>query len=135
MWQFEADKSVRKVGDTLASGIHGKIHEVEQDNSAVEAAHRSEIVVESAVRHYSHHRQNNANKPFEKVSKLEHEAQVADTKLHYEKTQQEHPEMKKQRPNMNKHYQKQAIKKDYAAARKSGFPTKGGAGPASRALS
>lgn len=121
--QFEADKSVRKVGDTLASGIHGKIHEVEQDNSAVEAAHRSEIVAESAVRHYSHHRLNKANKPFEKVSKLEHEAQVADTKLHYEKTQQEHPEMKKQRPNMNKHYQKQAIKKDYAAARKSGSQT------------
>ena len=121
--QFEADKSVRKVGDTLASGIHGKIHEVEQDNSAVEATHRSEIVAESAVRHYSHHRQNKANKPFEKVSKLEHEAQVADTKLHYEKTQQEHPEMKKQRPNMNKHYQKQAIKKDYAAARKTDAQT------------
>ena len=123
--QFEADKSVRKVGDTLASGIHGKIHEVEQDNSAVEAAHRSEIVAESAVRHYSHHRQNKENKPFEKVSKLEHEAQVADTKLHYEKTQQEHPEMKKQRTNMNKHYQKQAIKKEYAAARKAGSQTAG----------
>lgn len=123
--QFEADKSVCKVGDTLASGIHGKIHEVEQDNSAVEAAHRSEIVAESAVRHYSHHRQNKANKPFEKVSKLEHDAQVADTKLHYEKTQQEHPEMKKQRTNMNKHYQKQAIKKEYAAARKAGSQTAG----------
>ena len=121
--QFEADKSVRKVGDTLASGIHGKIHDVEHDNSAVEAAHRSEIVAETAVRHYSHHKKSQANKPFEKVSKLEHEAQVADTKLHYEKTQQEHPEMKKQRPNMNKHYQKQNIKKEYAAARKSGSQT------------
>ena len=121
--QFEADKSVRKVGDTLASGIHGKIHEVEHDNSAVEAAHRSEIVAETAVRHYSHHKKSQANKPFDKVSKLEHEAQVADTKLHYEKTQQEHPEMKKQRPNMNKHYQKQNIKKEYAAARKSGSQT------------
>jgi len=121
--QFEADKSVRKVGDTLASGIHGKIHEVEHDNSAVEAAHRTEIVAETAVRHYSHHKKSRANKPFEKVSKLEHEAQVADTKLHYEKTQQEHPEMKKQRPNMNKHYQKQSIKKEYAAARKSGSQT------------
>ena len=121
--KFETDKSVRKVGDTLASGIHGKIHEVEHDNSAVEAAHRTEIVAETAVRHYSHHKKSQANKPFEKVSKLEHEAQVADTKLHYEKTQQEHPEMKKQRPNMNKHYQKQNIKKEYAAARKSGSQT------------
>ena len=121
--QFEADKTVREVGDTLASGIHGKIHEVEQDNSAVEAAHRTEILVESATRHYSHHRQSQANKPFEKVSKLEHEAQVADTKLHYEKMQQEHPEMKKNRKDMNKHYQKSAIKKEYAAARKSGSQT------------
>ena len=56
------------------------------------------------------------------MSKLEHEAQVADAKLHYEKTQQEHPEMKNQR-NMNKHYQKQNIKKEYAAARKAGSQT------------
>lgn len=121
--QFEADKSVRKLGDTLASGIHGKIHEVERDNSAVEAAHRTEIAAETAARHYSHHRQSKANKPFEKVSKLEHETQVADTKLIYEKAKQEHPEMKKHRPNMNKHYQKQSIKKEYAAARKSGSQT------------
>lgn len=120
--KFETDKTVRKVGDTLASGIHGKIHEVEQENSAVEAAHRSEIVAEAAIRHYSHHQQKSANKPYEKVSKLEHEAQVADAKLHYEKNQQEHPEMKNQR-NMNKHYQKQNIKKEYAAARKAGSQT------------
>ena len=48
--QFEADKTVRKVGDTLASGIHGKIHEVEQENSAVEAAHKTEIAAETAAR-------------------------------------------------------------------------------------
>ena len=118
--KFETEKSVRKVGDTLAASIHGKMYEVEQDNSAVEAAHRTELVAESAIRHYNHHRQSQANKPFEKVSKLEHEANVTDTKLHYEKTQQEHPEMKKQRSDMNKHYQKQNIKKEYAAARKSG---------------
>ena len=47
--QFEADKTVRKVGDTLASGIHGKIHEVEQENSGVEAAHKTEIAAESSL--------------------------------------------------------------------------------------
>ena len=31
--------------------------------------------------------------------------------------------MKKQRVNMNKHYQKQSIKKEYAAARKAGTQT------------
>ena len=121
--QFEADKTVRKVGDTLASGIHGKIHEVEQENSAVEAAHKTEIVAESAARHFSHHREKSVNKPYEKVSKLEHKADAADAKLQYERNQQEHPEMKKQ--NMNKHYQKQSIKKEYAAARNAGSQTAG----------
>ena len=122
--QFETKKTVNKVGDSLAAVVHGKLHEVEQDNSAVEAAHKTEILAESAARHYSHHRQNQANKPYEKMSKLEHEAEIADTKLHYEKTQQDHPEMKKQR-NMNRHYQKQQIKQEYAAARKAGTQTAG----------
>lgn len=121
--QFEADKTVRKVGDTLASGIHGKIHEVEQENSAVEAAHKTEIAAETAARHFRHHRESSVNKPYEKVSKLEHKADAADAKLQYERNQQEHPEMRKQ--NMNKHYQKQSIKKEYAAARNAGSQTAG----------
>ena len=121
--RFEADKTVRKVGDTLAAGIHGKIHEVEQENSGVEAAHRTEIVAESAVRHYQHHKERSANKPFEKVSKLEQKAEAADRKLHFEKTVAENPEMKTSRANMNRHYQKQHIKKEYAAARKAGAQT------------
>ena len=121
--RFEADKTVRKVGDTLAAGIHGKIHEVEQENSGVEAAHRTEIVAESAVRHYQHHKERSANKPFEKVSKLEQKAEAADRKLHFEKTVAENPEMKTSRANMNRHYQKQHIKKEYEAARKGGAQT------------
>ena len=121
--QFEADKTVRKVGDTLASGIHGKIHEVEQENSGIEAAHKTEIAAESVVRHYQHHTERSANKPFEKVSKLEQKAEAADRKLHFEKTVAENPEMKASRANMNKHYQKQHIKKEYAAARKAGTQT------------
>lgn len=121
--QFEADKTVRKVGDTLAAGIHGKIHEVEQENSGVEAAHRTEIAAETVVRHYQHHKERSANKPFEKVSKLEQKAETADRKLHFEKTVAENPEMKTPRANMNRHYQKQHIKKEYAAARKAGAQT------------
>ena len=121
--KFETDKTVRKVGDTLASGIHGKIHEVEQENSGVEAAHKTEIAAESVVRHYQHHTERSANKPFEKVSKLEQKAEAADRKLHFEKTVAENPEMKTSRANMNKHYQKQHIKKEYAAARKAGTQT------------
>ena len=125
--QFETDKTVRKVGDTLASGIHGKLHEVEQENSGVEAAHKTEIAGETVLRHYQHHKEHSANKPFEKVSKLEQRAESADRKLHFEKTVAENPEMKSSRANMNKHYQKQQIKKEYAAARKAGSQTAGSA--------
>ena len=125
--QFEADQTVRKVGDTLASGIHGKLHEVEQENSGVEAAHKTEIAGETILRHYQHHKEHSANKPFEKVSKLEQRAEAADRKLHFEKTVAENPEMKSSRANMNKHYQKQQIKKEYAAARKAGSKTAGSA--------
>ena len=125
--QFETDKTVRKVGDTLASGIHGKLHEVEQENSGVEAAHKTEIAGETVLRHYQHHKEHSANKPFEKVSKLEQRAESADRKLHFEKTVAENPEMKSYRANMNKHYQKQQIKKEYAAARKAGSQTAGSA--------
>ena len=102
---------------------NGKIHEVEQENSGVEAAHKTEIAAESVVRHYQHHKERSANKPFEKVSKLEQQAEAADRKLHFEKTVVENPEMKTSRANMNKHYQKQHIKKEYAAARKAGAQT------------
>ena len=102
---------------------HRKIHEVEQENSAVEAAHKTEIAAETAARHFRHHRESSVNKPYEKVSKLEHKADAADANLQYERNQQEHPEMKKQ--NMNKHYQKQSIKKEYAAARNAGSQTAG----------
>ena len=88
-----------------------------------EAAHKTEIAAETAARHFSHHRENSVNKPYEKVSKLEHKADAADAKLQYERNQQEHPEMKKQ--NMNKHYQKQNIKKEYAVARNAGSQTAG----------
>ena len=122
---FRTEKTARKVGDTLGSAVHGKIHEAEKENAAVEGAHKTEIVAETAIRHYSHHKDKSANKPYEKVSKLEHKAEIADAKLNYERAQQEHPELKKQ--NMNRHYQKQNIKKEYAATRKAGTQTAGNA--------
>ncbi len=48
----------RQVGDTWTSVINWKIHEVEQDNSAVEEA-EDEFVVEGC-RHSQHHRQSKA---------------------------------------------------------------------------
>ena len=49
--KFEAKKVVTQAGGSLAFKVHGKIHEVEQDNSAVEAAHKTELAAETAARH------------------------------------------------------------------------------------
>ncbi len=121
---FEVETPVRKAGQNISSTVHGKIHEVENDNSAGRA-HKTEIAAEGAVRHFSHTHSNNVNKPYERVSKLEHEAQIADDKLLFEKTVQSNPEMGKKSKNMNRHYQKQQIKKEYEAARRAGKQTAG----------
>ena len=123
---FEAEKQVNKVGNTFGSVVHGKIHEVERDNSGVEAAHKTEIVAEAAVNRVARHREHSANKPYEKVSKLEHKADATDTKLHVNRTMQESPEMQK-KSGLSKQYQKRKIKKQYAAAKKAGSQTAGNA--------
>lgn len=110
--KFEAKKAVRQAGNTFVFSLHNKVHEVEQENSAVEAAHRSEIVAESAARHI--HFERNSQTPYERYSKLEHEVQKADSKLHFEKTIEENPELKSGR-NPNKFYQKQRIKREQVA--------------------
>ena len=125
---FEAKKEVRKLGDSLGDAVHGKLHEVEQENSGVEAAHKSEMVAETAIREASRHERSQLSKPYEKVSKLEEKADKANFNLHYEKTVQDNPEMKGS--GRNKFYQKQQIKKEYAAARKAGTQTAGNAGKA-----
>lgn len=106
--KFEAKKVVTQAGGALVYKAHGKIYEVEQENSAVEAAHRSELLAESAARHI--HFEKRGNSPYEKYSKLEHEVENADSRLHFEKTIEEHPEMRDKR-EMNKFYQKSRNRK------------------------
>lgn len=123
---FQPEKEARKVGDALAIGAHSKIHEAEDDNAAVEAAHKSELLAETSIRHYSHHKKPGTNKAYEKVSRLEHKAETVDKKQHDEKASGAQPGTKKTQ-DMNKRYQKSAIKRDYAAARRAGTQTAGAA--------
>lgn len=126
---FAVKKDVRKLGDSLGDSAHGKIHEVEKENSSVEAAHKTEIVAETVARDVMRHEKAKSNKPYEKVSRLEQKADQASFKVHYEKTVQENPEMKGSGAT-SKFYQKQQIKKEYQAARRAGTQTAGNAGKA-----
>ena len=106
--KFEAKKVVTQAGGSLAFKVHGKIHEVEQDNSAVEAAHKTELAAEATARHI--HFERNRQSPYEKYSKLEQRAEEADRKLRFERTYEENPELRGEK-NMNKFYQKSRNKK------------------------
>ena len=106
--KFEAKKVVTQAGGSLAFKVHGKIHEVEQDNSAVEAAHKTELAAETAARHI--HFERNRQSPYEKYSKLEQRAEEADRKLRFERTYEENPELRNEK-DMNKFYQKSRNKK------------------------
>lgn len=106
--KFEAKKVVTQAGGSLAFKVHGKIHEVEQDNSAVEAAHRTELAAEATARHI--HFERNKQSPYEKYSKREQQSQEADRKLRFERTYEENPELRGKK-DMNKFYQKSRNKK------------------------
>ncbi len=106
--KFEAKKVVTQAGGSLAFKVHGKIHEVEQDNSAVEAAHKTELAAETAARHI--HFERSKQPSYEKYSKREQQSQEADRKLRFERTYDENPELRGER-DMNKFYQKSRNKK------------------------
>lgn len=109
---------------TLAANakVHGKISEVEDENLGVKSAHQSEMVAEGTGRAIKAGIKHHKEKPYDKVSKLEAKAEKVNTKLLFEKSLDENPDLKKSR--LSKYYQKKEIKKRYAAAYKA---TKNGA--------
>ena len=109
---------------TLVVGakVHGKVSEVEDENLGVKSAHQSEMVAEGAGRAIKAGIKHQKEKPYDKVSKLEIEAEKVNTKLLFEKSLEENPELKESR--LSKYFQKREIKKRYATAYKA---TKNGA--------
>ena len=103
---------------TLAVGvkIHGKVSEVEDDNLGVKSAHQSEMAAEGTGRVIKAGIEHHKSTPYDKVSKLEVKAEKSNTKLLFEKSLEENPELKKS--NLSKYFQKKEIKKRYAAAYK-----------------
>ena len=106
----------------VGAKVHGKVSEVEDDNLGVKSAHQSEMAVEGTGRAITAGIRHQKAKPYDKVSKLEMRAEKANTKLLFEKSLEENPELKKSR--LSKYFQKREIKKRYATAYKA---TKNGA--------
>lgn len=95
--------------------IHQKVRESEQDNVAVESAHKVEVVAEQAAgRVYRTVRKRLRTRPYRAVRRAEKGVALAERDAAYRKFLMENPEM--QQKTLAKWIQKQKIKKKYAAA-------------------
>jgi cell wall-associated NlpC family hydrolase len=91
---------------------HQKIHEVEQENVGVEAAHRTELAGEKAVRgaaRFVTHRIQ--TRPARRVAKWERRDIRAKADFEYRRMAREHPELKDN--TLSRFLQKQRIKKQH----------------------
>ena len=117
-----ADRPIREI----KSYVHGKVGEVEKDNSGVEGAHKSEKLAEKAggyaSRKLKEGYRSHKLKPYREAAKAEAASKKADTNYLYHKTLKENPELAGN--PLSRFHQKQQIKKQYAkdlrAAQKAG---------------
>lgn len=117
-----ADRPIREI----KSYVHGKVGEVEKDNSGVEGAHKSEKLAEKAGSYASRKLKEGYRshklKPYREAAKAEAASKKADTNYLYHKTLKENPELASN--PLSRFHQKQQIKKQYAkdlrAAQKAG---------------
>ena len=117
-----ADRPIREI----KSYVHGKVGEVEKDNSGVEGAHKSEKLAERAggyaSRKLKEGYRSHKLKPYRAAAKAEAASKKADTNYLYHKTLKENPELAGN--PLSRFHQKQQIKRQYAkdlrAAQKAG---------------
>ena len=110
--------------------LHGKIHEVEQENVGVESGHKAEELAErQAGKALRNARRRNKLKPYRAAAKAERKSMAANAEFVYQKSLRDNPELAQAVTNpISRLWQKQHIKREYAkAARAAG---RGAAGSA-----
>ena len=121
-----ASRPVREAGLYL----HGKIHEVEQENVGVESGHKAEELAErQAGKALRNARRRHKLKPYRAAAKAERKSMAANAEFVYQKSLRDNPELAQAVTNpISRLWQKQHIKREYAkAARAAG---RGAAGSA-----
>ena len=110
--------------------LHGKIHEVEQENVGVESGHKAEELAErQAGKALRNARRRHKLKPYRAAAKAERKSMAANAEFVYQKSLRDNPELAQAVSNpISRLWQKQHIKREYAkAARAAG---RGAAGSA-----
>ena len=110
-----AGQSVTRAG---ANKLHQKVHEVENENVGVKAAHRGEMGMETLYRGGKRAGRSALqyvrDRPYRTVAKLERQATKANMRLAYQKALHENPKLKSNL--LSRFMQKQKIRRQYAAA-------------------
>ena len=98
--------------------LHKEIRETEQDNVGVESAHKSEEAAETGVRLAREGYRSHKLKPYRKAAQAEQKLEKANVNALYQKSLRENPQLASN--PISRWQQKQAIKKEYAAAKRAG---------------
>ena len=117
-------------GDAVLGKLHKEIRETEQDNVGVESAHRSEETAETGVRLVREGYRSHKLKPYRKAAQAEQKLEKANVNALYQKSLRENPQLASN--PISRWQQKQAIKKEYAAAKRAGNTAGGTAKTASK---
>ena len=105
-------------GDAVLGKLHKEIREAEQDNVGVESAHKSEEAVETGARLVREGYRSHKLKPYRKAAQAEQKLEKANVNALYQKSLRENPQLTSN--PFSRWQQKQAIKKEYAAAKRAG---------------
>ena len=105
-------------GDAALGKLHKEIRETEQDNVGVESAHKSEEAVETGAYLVREGYRSHKLKPYRKAAQAERQLEKANVNVLYQKSLQENPQFASN--PFSRWQQKQAIKKQYAAAKHAG---------------
>ena len=105
-------------GDAALGKLHKEIRETEQDNVGVESAHKSEEAVETGARLFREGYRSHKLKPYRKAAQAEQKLEKANVNALYQKSLRENPQLSSN--PISRWQQKQAIKKEYAAAKRAG---------------
>ena len=117
-------------GDAALGKLHKEIRETEQDNVGVESAHKSEETAETGVRLVREGYRSHKLKPYRKAAQAEQKLEKANVNALFQKSLRENPQLSSN--PISRWQQKQAIKKEYAAAKRAGNTAGGTAKTASK---
>lgn len=124
--QFEDKKPPSKLihtlwdapADTVLGAVHREIGEAQEDNVGVKAAHKSEQAAEAAGRLVREGYRSHKLRPYRKAAAAERNLEKANINALYQKSLRENPQLASN--PLSRWQQKQAIKRQYAAARRAG---------------